>query len=382
MSANNNRSFLFNRNEFSGAFGDIGTDLPLLIGMLMASDFKTANVLVVFGLMQILTGFIYRIPMAVQPLKAVAMIVITQKISGDTVMAAGLVIAAVMLILSLTNLLSLVEKYIPKTVIRGIQLGLGIQLSLIALKEYIPSDQTSGFVVAGVVFVVGMVLLGNKKLPPAVIILPIGIVYALFFKDFTGGIGINLPKFSFPELDGKTIWTGFYLLALPQIPLSLGNSIFATKQVTNDLFPEKKITVKKIGVSYSIMNFISSSLGGIPVCHGSGGIVGQYNFGGRTGGSTIIYGSFYVLMGLLFSSNFVSMIQLFPKPVLGVILVFEGIALMLLVKDVITDRKNFFIALMVAVLAVGLPYGYVVGMIFGITVFYLRDKPFLKNFGK
>src|SRR5450756_135191 len=71
----------FDRNELAGAFGDIGTDLPLVIGMIAASGLHSSSVLVMFGLMQFLTAFAYGLPMAVQPLKAVAVIVITQHIA-------------------------------------------------------------------------------------------------------------------------------------------------------------------------------------------------------------------------------------------------------------------------------------------------------------
>jgi MFS superfamily sulfate permease-like transporter len=172
------------------------------------------------------------------------------------------------------------------------------------------------------------------------------------------------------------------ILAIPQIPLSLGNSIFATNQIVTDLFPEKKINVTKIGLTYSLMNIIGPLFGGIPVCHGSGGIAGHYTFGGRTGGSTLIYGSFYLILGLIFSNNSPELLQIFPKPLLGVILLFEGIALILLVKDIITDRKMFFIAVLVAVCANGLPNGYFFGLVIGTIIYYLADKLVLKNYGR
>ncbi len=130
------------------------------------------------------------------------------------------------------------------------------------------------------------------------------------------------------------------------------------------------------------MNIISPFLGGIPTCHGSGGIAGHYTFGGRTGGSTLIYGVFYILVGLFFGMNSVETLQIIPKPILGVILVFEGIALILLVKDIITTRKNFFIAILVGIIANGIPYGYLVGMIMGVLLYYLPSNQILKNFGK
>ncbi|MBN2682726.1 MAG: putative sulfate/molybdate transporter [Bacteroidales bacterium] len=372
----------FNRNELSGAFGDIGTDLPLIIGMLLASDLQVTNVLLVFGAMQILTGFVYGIPMAVQPLKAVAMIVITQQVSGNMILMSGLLIGVIMFALSASNLLNFVEKYIPKTVIRGIQLGLGIQLALIGLKDYVPAEAVSGYVLAGISFFIAIIFIGNRKYPPAIFIILLGFVYSITFNFNQGFMQPMQPVFQLPELNTDDLWSAFFLLTLPQIPLSLGNSIFATKQVAKDLFPEKNIGVKKIGLTYSIMNISSPFLGGIPVCHGSGGLAGQFTFGGRTGGSVIIYGILYILLGLFFSTNFTEITKIFPLPVLGVILMLEGTALIVLVKDIITDKKQFLIAVVIALIAIGIPYGYFVGMVVGIIMYYLSNKIFLKHYGK
>jgi hypothetical protein len=372
-----------NRNEFSGAFGDIGTDLPLIVGMLLATNLEMSNTLIVFGILQIMTSFIYGIPMPVQPLKAVALIVITQNLSAAVIWGGGIAIGVIMLILTLTGLLNWLNKVIPKTVIRGIQLGLGIQLCLLSMRDYIPADKTIGYIFASIAFVMGIILIGNRKYPPAIFIILLGFVYVAFFKSIPlSEISISLPHADFPQITYQNVIAGMIILAIPQIPLSLGNSIFATNQIVTDLFPEKKINVKKIGLTYSFMNIIGPLFGGIPVCHGSGGIAGHYTFGGRTGGSTMIYGMFYVILGLIFSNNSPELLQIFPKPLLGVILLFEGIALILLVKDIITDRKMFFIAVLVAICANGLPNGYFFGLVIGTAVYYLADKFVLQNYGK
>jgi len=374
---------IINRNEFSGAFGDIGTDLPLIVGMLLATNLEMSNTLIVFGILQILTSVIYGIPMPVQPLKAVALIVITQKLSAAVIWGGGIAIGVIMLVLTLTGLLSWLNKIIPKTVIRGIQLGLGIQLCLLSMRDYIPADKTIGYIFASIAFIIGIVLIGNRKYPPAVFIILLGFVYVAFFKNLpVSEIRIAFPHAYFPQITYQNVIAGMIILAIPQIPLSLGNSIFATNQIVTDLFPEKKINVTKIGLTYSLMNIIGPLFGGIPVCHGSGGIAGHYTFGGRTGGSTMIYGSFYLILGLLFSTNSPELLQIFPKPLLGVILLFEGIALILLVKDIITDRKMFFIAVFVAVCANGLPNGYFFGLVIGTIIYYSADKLVLKYFGK
>ena len=372
-----------NRNELSGAFGDIGTDLPLIIGMILASGLDTASVLITYGIMQLLTAFIYGIPMPVQPLKAVAMIVIAQKIGPDIIYGGGLAIGIVMLILTLTGMLDLIAKYIPKVVVRGIQFGLGIQLSMIALKDYVMSDSYSGYLIAGIAFIITVLLLGNRKFPPAIFVIAAGIVYALVvhFDVLTGTklIQISGPKLYTPNL--SDMLTGLLILALPQIPLSIGNSIIATRQIAEDHFPEKKITIRKISFTYSIINLINPFLGGIPTCHGSGGMAGHYAFGARTGGSVAIYGTMFLVLGVFFSGSFATIVKIFPLPVLGVILLFEGLWLMIYIKDIIDSKKSFFIALLVALIACGLPYGYLIGMIVGTTLYYVSDKK-VKSFLK
>lgn len=367
----------FNRNEFSGAFGDIGTDFPLIIAMILAVGLHSGSVLIMFGLMQIFTALIYRIPMPVQPLKAMAAIVITQKVSGDVLYGGGLAIGITMFFLTVTRLIDWIAKVVPKCVVRGIQFGLGIKLSLLALKDYVPSDGIVGYWVAAISFLLIIFLIGNKKFPPALFVIFLGVIYAFIFnidgEDLIKNVGFNLPQFNVPAW--SDILAGFVLLTLPQIPLSLGNSILATKQISADLFPERKpLTIRKISYTYSIMNLINPFLSGIPTCHGSGGMVGHYTFGGRTGGSVIIYGMLYLIMGVIFSGGFENMVHLFPLPVLGVILLFEGIALMVLIRDIVRSKTELTIAILVSLAAGGLPYGFVIGLVVGTLLYYLSKS--------
>lgn len=370
------RRISLNRNELSGAFGDIGTDLPLIVGMILASGLNSAHVLIAYGMMHIVTAFLYGIPMPVQPLKAVAMIVIAQKISPEVIYGGGLAIGAIMLVLTLTGLVDLIAKYIPRVVVRGIQFGLGIQLSMIALKEYVLSDSWNGIAIAIVAFVITLLLMGNRKYPPAIFVILLGIGYALLTN--TGllasiePVTAKLPALYMPQW--SDILTGLLILALPQIPLSIGNSIIATNRIVSDLFPEKKVTVRKISFTYSIINLINPLIGGIPTCHGSGGMAGHYAFGARTGGSVLIYGSLFLIIGLFFSSSFSTIVRIFPLPVLGIILLFEGLWLMMFIKDIIDSKKSFFISLLTALLAAFLPYGYLIALITGTILFYVSDK--------
>lgn len=362
----------FNRNELSGSFGDIGTDFPLIAGMILASNLDVAGVFMMFGLMQILTGIVYGLPMPMQPLKAMAVLVITQNIQSSVLFGAGFAIGLVMLVLTLSGALNWLAVKIPPCVVRGIQFGLGLSLASLALTKYVPSMGHEGYALALSGFVIMAALIGNRRRPPGVFVIGLGLLYAIFFKvdlnSLSSGIGLRLPQFFLPGV--QDILTGFVLLALPQLPLSISNSVIATNKTVHDLFPERKISVKKIGMTYALINLVVPFFKGVPVCHGCGGLAGHYALGGRTGGSVIIYGSVFVVIGLMFSRAFHQVIQFFPQPILGVVLFFEALTLMLFIRDQAHSRRDTAIALLVALICLTIPQGYVVGLIIGTALYY------------
>lgn len=370
----------FDRNEFAGSFGDIGTDLPLITGIIIASGINAASALIMFGLMQVFTAVKYGIPMSVQPLKAFATIVIAQKLTGSVIFAGGLAIGVIMLLLTITGLIEKLALLIPKPVIRGVQFGLGMQLAMLAIKNYILPVGTVGtvgtYIIAAVTFMIGLILLGNRKYPPAIFIIIAGILYAIFVGNINGskilsGFGFHLPEIN-THFKMSDMVTGLLLLALPQIPLSLGNSIFATRQIAHDLFPEKNITVKKISYTYSLMNMVNPFFSGIPTCHGSGGMAGHYTFGARTAGSIVIYGCFFLITGLFFANGYQAIINFFPFPVLGVILFFESLTLISFLKDTALVKSELFIAIIVGLISAFLPFGYGIGMLVGLFLYYSK----------
>ncbi|MBI2258078.1 MAG: transporter [Flavobacteriia bacterium] len=375
----------FDRNEFSGAFGDIGTDFPLILGMIAVSDADAGSICILYGIMQCITAFLYGVPMAVQPLKAVATIVIAGNIQGDMIYTAGFIIGFIMLFLSFSGLIKIIHKIIPLVVVRGIQIGLGLSLAQIAVTKYILPNIGNYLDIFLLImcFVLALYFMGNRKYPPAFFIFGIGIIYSIF-KDYAlafsvfNDVQLHLPIFQIPKIE--LILPATLLLALPQIPLSLGNSILASHQIVKDYFPEKKIGIQKISYTYSFMNLVSPFFGGIPVCHGSGGLVGHYNFGARTGGSLIIYGSFFILLGLFFSRGLEHFYDFMPLSVLGVILFFESLGLLALIKHLAHSKKELYVGLIIALISAGIPYGFLISMIVGTILHYSSSYfTFFKN---
>jgi len=365
----------FDRNEVAGAFGDMGTDVPLLIGMALAARLDGTSVLVMFGVMQIVTGLVYRMPMPVQPLKAMAAIVIAQQASAATLYGAGLAIGIVMLLLATTGLLDWLARVVPRCVVRGIQFGLGLQLASVALGKFVQADGVPGYALAATAFVITVLFLGNRRFPAALPVVMLGLVYAVTFNWDWGvarSVAFRLPGLHVPQ--PADMLTGFLVLALPQIPLSLGNSVLATRQLAEDLFPDRRVTIRKIGFTYGLMNLVNPWFGGVPTCHGSGGMAGHFAFGARTGGSVVIYGLLFVSLGLFLGGGFDHVARAFPLPMLGVILLFEALALIWLVRDTAHSRTEFPIAVLVGLLAVGLPYGYVLGLVVGTVLMHLGAR--------
>jgi len=370
----------FDRHELAGALGGLGTDLPLLIGVLGASPgLDAASVLILFGLLQVASGLWYRMPMPVQPLKGFAALVIAQKIPARVIAGGGLAVGVGMLALSASGLLGGLARLVPKAVIRGIQLGLALQLSTLALKTYVPADGAVGYGLAAAAFGLTAALLGHRRYPAALVVVGLGVAYALIFRldwaTATHALGLRLPTPYLPTW--PDLATGAVLLALPQIPLSLGNSVLATRQVVRDYFPERPLSVRQIGLTYALMNLVGPVLGGFPTCHGSGGLVGHYAYGARTGGSVVLYGGLYLTLGLFFSPGFTDVVRIFPLPVLGVLLLFEALTLAALLRDLAADRSALLLALLVGVVCANLPYGYLVGLLLGTATHYAQRAGWL-----
>jgi hypothetical protein len=367
------RGIRFDRNELAGAFGDIGTDLPLLFGMVIAAGLDSASVFVVFGALQIATGLVYRLPMPMQPLKAMAVLVIAGGVSAPVLFGGGLAVGAVMLALALSGALGWIAARIPLGVVRGIQFGLGLSLASLALRSYVPAHGPAGWALAAAAFALLVALWGHRRVPPGLVVLGLGLAYALAFRTDVGalaaGVGLELPALRRPTLD--EVRAGFLALALAQLPLSLSNSVIATRQTVEDLFPGRGISVRRIGTTYGLVNLIAPFFGGVPVCHGSGGLAGHYALGARTGGSVVIYGAVLVGIGLLLSGALAQVVEVFPLPVLGVVLLAEALTLMRFLRDLAGEPRQFAIALLVGLAAFGLPNGYLIGLVAGLLLHHL-----------
>lgn len=361
----------FNRRELAGAFGDIGTSLPIIVAILLATPLNSAGVLVAFGLAQIATGLLYGLPMPVQPLKAMAVVVIAGQATGGLLQMAGLMIGVLMLGLSASGALDWLARMIPLCVVRGVQAGLGLSLARTATGLVAREPGVWGWMAVVAALVVLGLMRKHPRLPGALLVVGAALVWAALYRvDWSAagsGLGLAAPR---PVPWPWDQWvTALTLLVLPQLPLSLSNSLIATQQTVRDLFPGREFTLRTIGLTYAGLNLLAPWLGGIPVCHGCGGLAGYYALGARTGGAVVIYGALWVAAGLFASGAFVTLVHAFPPAILGAVLLFEAAVLVLLVRDQRT-LPTLLLAAGVALLCVFAPQGYLTGLAAGVAAYY------------
>jgi len=377
-------AIIFNRLEFSGSLGDLGTLLPIAIAMIVLNGLDATNVMVTVGLFYITAGLYFKVPVPVQPMKVIGAYAIAVGLTPTQVIAASLWIGLCVLFLGTTGLIHFIAKYTPKSTVRGVQLGVGVVLMIKGLDFMIKPDpnlvvQSIGPVNIGIILgIVGMavtlILLENRKIPAAVIVVFGGILLGLFIgkplKLEELKIGFHIPRF-FPY--GIPSWSDMIwvipVLVLPQIPATIGNAIISNTDVMHEYFGKRahRASYRSIANSQGIADVISSVWGGIPMCHGAGGLAAMYRFGARTAGANLIIGSIFVLLGLIFGQSALLILNLLPLSILGVLLVFAGAQLALMVGD-LTKRKDLFVALIM--LCIALATNLAVSFICGIAIAY------------
>jgi predicted benzoate:H+ symporter BenE len=353
--------------EFAGAFGDLGTFIPFVMGYIVLNKMDPLGILVAFGIFKIFVGLYFRTPIPIQPMKAIGGMAIAHAatITPGMIWGSGIFTGLFWLLMGITGAITWIEKITTKPVVRGIMLGLGLTF----IVEGLGMMKTQPvFAIGGVA--ITLFLFNNRRLPAMLVLLGYGI--ALAFIQSPGlveelshiTIRFRLPELTFGRISWKELFSGFIFLGLPQAPLTLGNAIIGTVEENNSYFPDRKVTAKQITLDHGIMNLISVFLGGIPVCHGAGGMAGHIRFGARTGGALVILGVIVLLTGLFLSDSVALLFQVFPRPILGVILFFAGIELALVIKDIRLKSSNLFVLLITAGCAMwNMGVAYLAGLI-------------------
>ncbi|KAJ9358770.1 putative sulfate transporter [Paecilomyces variotii] len=322
-------------SEISGALGDLGTFLPIAIALALNGTISLSSTLIFSGVFNILTGLFFGIPLPVQPMKAIAAVAIARSFSNGEIAAAGVFVAACILVFSVTGLLRWFSDVIPIPVVKGIQLGAGLSLiiasagKLIASLGWIYPSWADNLIWAIVAFLFLIITNSYRTVPYALIVFAVGLVFAIIVTAQSG----SLPSLEFwrPHMTipvGSDWKTGAIGAGIGQLPLTTLNSVIAVVHLAADLLPGVQTpSITSIGLSVAGMNLFGCWFGAMPVCHGSGGLAAQYRFGARSGASIIILGALKMIVGLFFGESLVSLLKQFPSALLGVMVIAAGLEL-------------------------------------------------------
>jgi SulP family sulfate permease len=383
--------YRFNRLEFSGSLGDLGTLLPLALGMILVNGLNPNGVFLSVGLFFILSGMYCGVTVPVQPMKVIGAYAIATAMTASQITASGYLIGLVLLIIGVTGAITVIGKFIPKSVVRGVQLSTGTLLMVEGIKFMLGTTRLQmlrqaaephlsihsiGPVPVGIIIgmaggLLTLLLIENKKFPAGMVVVIGGIALGLIFGIREGldriNPGLHLPEFLPFGWPTKADFT-FALLALvlPQIPMTLGNAVIAYADLSKDYFGDssKRVTYKSSCISMALANMVSSTIGGMPLCHGAGGLAAHYRFGARTAGSNLMIGVIFVILAVVLGNDSLAVIYLLPLSVLGILLLFAGSQLALTVMD-LESRKDFFVVMFMLgiTLASNLAAGFLVGIV-------------------
>jgi len=337
--------------ELAGAFGDFGTLIPFVVGYIAVMKIDPLGILFTFGLCEIAVGLFYKTPVPVQPMKAIggAAIASGGAVSPGMILGAGLFTGLFWFLAGATGTVNLATRLAARPITHGILLGLGLMF----ITEGVGMMSTMPWL-GGVGLLITFLLLTYPRFPAMFALLILGAAAAWFLDPIHAAQllstppAFRLPEFTSTDIGWNDMIAGILVLAIPQIPLTIGNAVIAIRAENNELFPDRPVSDRMMAVSQGLMNLFSAPFGGIPLCHGAGGMAGHVRFGARTGGSLVMLGVIMITLALFFSDSVGLLFRIFPKAILGVILFFAGAELAVTIRGIGDKKDDIYVMLVVA----------------------------------
>jgi hypothetical protein len=357
----------FSLSELAGSLGDFGTIIPLILAVALVSDVNARYVLLFFGIWFIITGVYYRLPIPLEPMKAIAVIVIAGGIASREIAAAGIVLGIIFLVLGYGRFFEIIDKWVPQSVVRGIQLGLALLLFNASI-GFVIKDPFF-FVIGTGIIIAFFILVRYHSIPDlsAICVIGVGVIGGIALSGVPPISLIPSPQLVIPIPSDFS--SALSTLVLPQVILTIANAILATSLLTKDLFA-RDVPPKKLSTTIGLMNLTSVPFGGFPMCHGAGGLAGQYRYGARTGGANIYAGMIFIALALFFSSP--EILSVVAIGVLGALLVFVGIEM----GRYSLRTDSVAVTGIIGVLAVisSMTLAFIVGMIIAYLIALVRKR--------
>lgn len=340
--------------DASGAVADLGLLIPIAAALIVENGLDAGTVLVGTGTLYVATGIYFKVPVPVQPIKAAAAIAIARDLPPATIGAAGFLLGLILVTMSATGAARFVVRIFTKPIVRGLQLGVGLLLLQSALRLLEPRIGPWTWTAAALAALLLLMAAGNRRWPLALGIVAGGVLWSLLTGPHAVSLRAELwqPTFLTEVFHPAVLLSALTLLVIPQIPLTFGNAVVALMDLEHRYFGDqaRRVSPTSVSLSCGLANVVVGSLGGMPVCHGSGGLTAHYRSGARSYRMNLLIGVPLLILGLGFGATAFSALELIPVAVLAGLLAFTGVMHSLLVADL----HGYELAVAIGMGAVGL----------------------------
>jgi len=301
------RGFDLSYGEVTGALGDSVTVLPIVVALGALTPVSLAHVLAGFGVFQVVWGLRYRLPVSVEPMKALAGLAIGGALTYGELVAAGLLAGATLLAVGASGTLATVERYVGRSVVRGIQFAVALILLEAGVGLAVDAPAVGA---AGLVLATAVALVDSRS--AALAVLGVGVAWTVLT---TGLPPVRPPTPALFPAGGPRLTGDALAGTAGQLAMTVGNAAVATSLLFSDLF-DAEVASDDLATSMGAMSLVAVPLGALPMCHGSGGLAGKHAFGARTGAANLVIGALYLL-----AAPVAGLWLGFPMALLGALLV-------------------------------------------------------------
>lgn len=364
----------FDAAEWAGAFADLGVFVPIAVALIVVNGLSATAVLLPAGLLYLAVGWFYRLPIPVQPLKAFGAIAISLGLGVDVIAAGSLLMGATFVLLGASGALDAAARIFPRPIIRGIQLSVGLIFAKLSVDllwttpKAFADHATADWLLIGLAAAAVVLLLVARKYPVTLVLVAIAAV--LMALRAPASVSWGPSPITPPTLSWDVVATAAVALVLPQLPLTFANSCLATADAARIYFGGQAGRVKagRLATSLGLANLAVGAIGGMPLCHGAGGLTAHRSFGARTGGAPLIIGGVLVVLALGLGGSIGAVLSGFPVWILAALMAVAGLLHVTLLRDLQGAREWAF-ALAVGV--VGMAVNLAVALVAGLALWWL-----------
>ena len=337
--------------ELSGAFGDLGTFLPYVVAAVGAGILAPTPVFAGFAAGYVLVAAVYRMPVSVQPMKALGAVIIAGGLTAVETAWAGGIVGAVLLLLAAIPSFERAARAIPQSVVTGLQAGLGLMLGTVAF-----GLMSHDWVMA----LASLAVLSLALLLPRGPWVPLVVIGAVLLVPHAGP-----PVLPASPAGGIDTVHAVLSGVLAQLPLTLLNAVVVAAAVARSLYPDRaaRVNERRLAATNGLMNLLLAPLGAMPMCHGAGGIAAHRRFGARGMGAPLIMAASCAAVAAM-GPEIVGLLMTIPPAVVGALLIYAAADLILSPRllDARPDCRPVIAAAALATVFLGALAGLLTGL--------------------